>query len=438
MGTYYWGIWDLCCKIFRVDNFFLTFRWNLTIIEYADSGCAVLGIKLCNSSPIRESKHILSRVSVSFIPIYINIGKPELFLHPNCRGPVPMALTSSPSSSFSALFDDSDWELTNADDVKSIGGDAEWVITGDEGYYVPGRSMSTVFLPQNGQPLFASLQLGSSTSSDPGLPPFFIVSASSGGLVLSRGPWSSYCVSNPSTGACSLLPRPPGPHYPGSPLAIVRDGPSYHVVCAVSRGHEDSHSFSVFSSARGAWCSSKVEFALAPIVPNSGVSCSGFAYWRTESRMILEYDVLADQARTLVPPAKPCEAGYRWQLGRAGEKKLCCVLVMGSNLEVYELGVKDQWALLCSIGIEVSEEGEWDGREPIVCRRLPRALRFESHELEVLLLVDGKLVVLGLENRRMRVVQFEKPAPDRCDDYVVCINDSLASVDFTVEPQPVK
>lgn len=154
--------------------------------------------------------------------------------------------------------------------------------------------------------------------------------------------------------------------------------------------------------------------------------------------MAVEYNVLADHARLLMPPRLP-EGSDRWQLGRAGDK-LCCVLVSGSNLEVYELGAKDRWILLCSVGIVVSEEEdeeeeEWDGGEPIVCRRFLEVLRFESHELEVLLVVDDKLVVLMLENRKMRVVKFEKRAPNCYDEFVSFIDDPLASVDFSV---PVK
>ncbi|ONK76240.1 uncharacterized protein A4U43_C03F25470 [Asparagus officinalis] len=104
--------------------------------------------------------------------------------------------------------------------------------------------------------------------------------------------------------------------------------------------------------------------------------------------MVVEYNVLADRPRLLMPPSFP-EGSDRWQLGRAGDN-FCCVLVSGSNLEE-----------------EDEEEEEWEGGEPIVCRRFLEVLRFESYELE-LLVVDDKLVALMLDNRKMKVVKFEK------------------------------
>ncbi|WOK92283.1 hypothetical protein Cni_G00974 [Canna indica] len=326
------------------------------------------------------------------------------------------------------VFDDSEWIL--ADSIIPEGIDADWVITdGDEGsvsgvFYHPSAAGSRRICLS-----YASFGRLSPALPDPSLsflPPAAHARSSSRGLLLLRGPWSAYYVCNPATAESRRIPLPPRPHHynPAPPLALVvrpDDPAQFHIVCAIDAG-SSGYRFEIFSSVSGAWKASPVAASTDPIVPGSGVSAAGVAYWRTSAPAVIAYDPEAEEARVLLPPPGCKEADGRWQLGAAGGSgTLCCTCVTRSAVVVYCLGPSDEWTALGSVPLAIiggDEAVEWESGDPIPCRELPRPLRFESTNLEVVLWVDGRVLAVDLETRRVREIRFNGPAPCHDEDYV--------------------
>ncbi|CAL9775050.1 unnamed protein product [Musa acuminata subsp. burmannicoides] len=337
------------------------------------------------------------------------------------------------------VFDESEWILADAvldDDTliaSSKGIDADWVVTdGDEGAVsgvffhpsAPARCrLRLCYAPFGGLP---------PALPDPSLsflPPAAAARSSSFGLLLLRGPWSTYYVCNPATAECRTIPRPPKPHPYDPAVALVAspvDPARFHLVCALD-APGGGYRFEIFSSVSGAWRQASAVAASAdPIVPGSGVSAAGAAYWRTSTPAVLAYDPEADEARVILPPPRCGDASELWQLGKAGDDgRLCCACVTGSAVVVYCLGPADEWTVLGSLPLAVvggSEAVEWDSGDPIACKEPPRPLRFESTNLEVVLWVDGRVLAVDLDSRRVREVRFNGPAPGHDEDYVSYIS----------------
>ncbi|XP_020104922.1 uncharacterized protein LOC109721629 [Ananas comosus] len=341
-------------------------------------------------------------------------------------------------------FDDSEWILADADDDDGDG-DGDWVVTdGDEG------SVSGVFLPSPSKPLlhrggrggaaaatFAAFGRRSLPIPDPSLsflPPSLSVASSSRGLLLLRGPWSSYYVCNPANAQWGPVPRPPRPHSLASPppdLALVADpspSPHFHLVCAF-RTLDGEYRFETFSSAAGGWRSSSAA-PVSALVPGSAVAAAGAAYWRTSKPEILAFDPVSGAARLLPAPPGCGDCGARWQLGEAAGR-LCCARVARAAVDLLALGPSDRWDLLGSYALSIAGEGGDEatglssgigGPEPLVCREAPRPLRFESGNLEVVLWVDGRIVAVDLKAGCLRPLRFEGVAPDSEGDYVAYVN----------------
>ncbi|KAG1341908.1 F-box protein [Cocos nucifera] len=316
-------------------------------------------------------------------------------------------------------FDDGEWVITDGADVGDPATDGDWVVdNGDEGA-VAGVFFHVVSTAAR-RPAYAPFGSHPRHLPDPALsflPPAVSVRSSSHGLVLCRGAWSSYYVCNPATAHWTPIPRPPRPHpFLSSPALVLvsrPDSPSlFHLVCLLESGTggATAYRFDTFSSATGQWRSDPAPFPTDAIVPRSGVSAAGVAYWRTASLAVLAYDPATGATRIF--PAPP-GCGGEWQLGEAGGGRLCCARVTDSAVEIYALGPSDRWTLLGLFAVAAgAEDGEkWEGGEPILCREAPRPLRFESANLEVVLWVDGRVVAVDLRSRWVRELRLDGLAP---------------------------
>ncbi|RWW01004.1 hypothetical protein BHE74_00018565 [Ensete ventricosum] len=293
------------------------------------------------------------------------------------------------------MFDESKWVLADANfAVSAIGIDADWVITdGDEGA-VSGVFFHTVASTlRRSRPCYAPFGRLPTDLADPSLaflPTAASARSSSRGLLLLVGPWSTHYVCNPATAKCCTIPRPPRPHlYCHTPaLALVNlpdDHARFYVVCADMDPSAGGYRFQIFSSPSGTWQEGSAVTASAdPIVPCSGVSAAGVAYWRTAAPAVLAYDPEADKARVLPPPPGCVDAGGTWELGEAGEDgRLCCTCVTEPAVVVYRLGPSDEWSILDSLPVTVvggDEAVEQESGVPIACRARPPAVKVREHE----------------------------------------------------------
>lgn len=353
---------------------------------------------------------------------------PEIDLF--CSSASCLTCKKAMETSAAMAFDETEWVLADAPFAKDL--DVDWVVTdGDEGavsgvFFHPstaGRHRICLSYAPFGR-LLPALP-------DPSLsflPPAACARSSSRGLLLLRGPWSTYYVCNPATAECRRIPLPPRPHQfnavPALALALVvrpDDPAQFYVVCGLAVG-DNGYRFETFSSASGAWKASIVASSVDAIVPGSGVSAAGVAYWRTSAPSVLAYDPATDKARVIRPPPGCAEAGALWQLGEAGgEGGLCCTCVTRAEVLVYCLRESDEWAILGSFPLAVvggNDAVEWDNGDPIACKETPRPLRFESTNLEVVLWVDGRVLAVDLETRRVRQLRFDGPTPSQEEDYV--------------------
>lgn len=331
-------------------------------------------------------------------------------------------------TSATMAFDEAEWVLADAPFAKDLG--ADWVVTdGDEGaiagvFFHPSaaghRRVCLSYAP------FGRLSPALPDPSFSFLPPAAYARSSSRGLLLLRGPWSTYYVCNPATAECRRIPLPPRPHqFNAAPaLALVvspDDLAQFYVVCGLAVA-KNGYRFETFSSKSGAWKASIAALPVDAIVPGSGVSAAGVAYWRTFAPSILVYDPATDKASVIPPPPGCAAADALWQLGEAGgEGGLCCTCVTRVKVVVYCLGESDEWSVLGSFPLAVvggNEAVEWDNGDPIACRETPRPLRFESTNLEVVLWVDGRVLAVDLETRRVRQLRFDGPTPTQEEDYV--------------------
>ncbi|CAL9750920.1 unnamed protein product [Musa acuminata subsp. burmannicoides] len=332
------------------------------------------------------------------------------------------------------VFDESEWLL--ADDyfaVSTIGIDADWVITDGVEGAVSGVFFHTAASKLRGsRPSYASFGRLPTDLADPSLaflPTAASARSSSRGLLLLVGPWSTYYVCNPATAKWRTIPRPPRPHLycrtPSLALALVNlpDGPArFYVVCADMDESAGGYRFQIFSSPSGTWQEwFAVTTSADPIVPCSGVSAAGVAYWRTSAPQCSP--TIPRPTRRGCSAAPGCgDAGGPWELGEAGEDgRLCCTCVTESAVVVYRLGPSDEWSILDSLPVTVvggDEAVEQESGVPIACRAPPRPLRFESTKLEVVLWVDGHVLAVDLESHRVREVQFDGTAPGDVEDLV--------------------
>ncbi|KAG6471591.1 hypothetical protein ZIOFF_069035 [Zingiber officinale] len=93
-----------------------------------------------------------------------------------------------------------------------------------------------------------------------------------------------------------------------------------------------------FSSESVAWKASITALPVDAIVPNSGISTAGEAYWQTFTPSILSYGLATDKARVVPLPPRCAEAGALCQLGEAGgDAGLCCTCVTMAEVAVFAI-----------------------------------------------------------------------------------------------------
>ncbi|KAJ0967800.1 hypothetical protein J5N97_024717 [Dioscorea zingiberensis] len=333
-------------------------------------------------------------------------------------------------------FEEAGWVLT-ADDAITVD---DWIIEDggedDADTDERRRSISGILFPAAGGRVgFAPISRSARNPSLSFLPPSIAVVAASNGLVLLRGPWSSYYLCNPFTAELSTVPRPSVPHCRATAALVFAPNPlsEFHLVCAVDT--PATFRFETYSSGTGNWRSNVPEILLTgSIVPESAVSAGGIAYWRTIDGSVVGFEPVTGHSRVFAAP-DGVGSSARWQLGEAGDR-LCCAVVEPSSVEVHVCGPADRWALVGSIAIvspepEEEKDGDEDGwviGDAIVCQEPPWPLRFQSADPHAVLWVDGRVLVVDLASWRVRAVRIEGAAPDaNLDDYVAHIN-TVASV----------
>ncbi|XP_017697206.2 F-box protein At5g07610-like [Phoenix dactylifera] len=308
------------------------------------------------------------------------------------------------------------------------------------------RSISGLFCSAASLPSFAPFDPVAHALPDPSLSflpsSTIVVRSSSNGLLCCFTPFSrpSYFVCNPATADWTAIPPPP--LHPGADpaLALIFE-PSvpnleshYAIVIAFQIDRvEGVYGFQTFSSAAGSWWVSAEVCVAECIIADSGVSAGGAAYWRTTMQTVVGYDPSADAVKMAPWPAG-YEAEARWELGEMAGR-LCCAAVTPATAAVYALGPSDRWSLLASFDVvkvdgeeeEEEEEEEPKGSRPIVFKKPPQPLRFQSGNLEALFWLEGRVVGVDLAGRRVRAVKFDGPQPAPGVDYVSHIN-TLAPV----------
>lgn len=311
---------------------------------------------------------------------------------------------------------DADWDLTSAAaDGFIVEGD--WVLAdGPSPPPPPRHHLIGFFLADGGRHVYVPLLRSSDASRAADLissaPISASICASAQGIVLARAPWSSYYVSTPISPKWTRIPKPIRSHPISIPIALVAGGgggTGFLIVCAVptADGPLGFYRFDVYDSSAGKWRIGPDRFPAGEILPSSGVSCGGAAYFRTETPSVVAYDDAAGVARVLPPPPRCWGSETRWELAE-GDGRLRCVCVRGRAVEAYQLGERDQWALL-------------EQSDAIVSDDPPRPLRAQSDgPLGAVLWVNGRLGRWDLQ--RGSAIGFgldqAAPPPGSCGEYV--------------------
>ena len=294
-------------------------------------------------------------------------------------------------------------------------------------------STSNLFFENNdGLPCFMYWhQIGNLSLRLPPLDIMTTVCSSSRGLIACRDPFFNYYIGNPlAEGRNAYISLPPSPRtHTSDDTSVVlatdilgNDEPiAFHLICAV-RVKANTYTFDTYSSILGDWLSTEPQALRAEICRNTGVSCGRMAYWLIEQAGVLaevvEFDALSKLIRYL---GLPCtykilvESSSELQLGRV-RNMLGLVMVRKRPKPRVELHVhgENRWRRFDSLGIDIQADTEtldWVGQNiareflqrtttvgpllagTIVTREMPRPLRFESSKMEVLLWVDGWLIV---------------------------------------------
>ncbi|KAH7689914.1 hypothetical protein IHE45_02G013500 [Dioscorea alata] len=341
-------------------------------------------------------------------------------------------------------FDEAEWVIATAGaEDATAGADEEWIIEDgcgedDANTDERRRSISGILFPTVSAGIgFAPFSPSTGNLSLSFLPPSLAVVAASNGLVLLRGPWSSYYLCNPLISEVSRIPRPARPHTRDATALVFSANPmsQFHLVCAVYI--QGMYQFETYSSGSALWRSSIQEIPCSgEIMPSSAVSACGKAYWRTTDGVIVGFDPVIGDSRVIERP-DGIGSSARWQLGEAGDR-LCCVVVQASSVEIHVYEASNGWTLVGSIAVVSPEKEEEDGEEEeeedwviggtIVCRETPWPLRFQSADPQAVLWVDGRVLAVDLASWRVRAVRIDGAAPDASiDDYVAHIN-TVASV----------
>ena len=349
--------------------------------------------------------------------------------------------------------------------------------------YYPGRSTSHIFYhDNNGNQRILTLR--PSPTTPPPVPVFptvegaLSVCASSRGFTIccDKARSNLYYFVNPfAAGATEEQPHSIGPlgaehtrpRYPDPPgdvdlvlvLYMQPEPPSgrlrsrrFHIIRAVPEGDEPGlYTFQAYYSATDRWVSHRGISLMKgrEIVPNSGVSCSQFAYWLTRNpSSVLKVDITASNDKMIsfldLPPDPPADA--RMQLGRVGDDMLGLVIVnkARSTVELYTRGLGDRRWGMPDIFIVVIDRAaaaavwSWereDGALVLVCKEMPWPIRFESFKMEALLWVAGDVVVLE-RNAKLKSLYFlnvvarEQP-PSIIDDGLPHVSHHLIPTKYT-------
>ena len=306
----------------------------------------------------------------------------------------------------------------------------------DRGYeYHLGSSTSNIFVENdNGSQVYLlwlrNPFVDSSHFHFPLLYTRFTLCSSSQGLISCRDSLSNYYIGNPfaqGQNAYILLPPPPRTHHSYHTSVVlatefVEDAAplAFHLICAV-RVMAKTYIFDTYSSLDGRWFSN-LWVLRSEIYANTGVSCGGTAYWVCEQRGVscgvVGFDAVSKKIRNLELPYPYqifAESMSEPQLGRVGNR-LGLVVVRQRPSPGVELHVHGEngWEHYTSLGVDICAADTarmgWVAHNNIaprtstvgglhrpagriVCRELPRPLRFESFKMEVLLWVDGWLAV---------------------------------------------
>ncbi|XP_020591159.1 uncharacterized protein LOC110032004 [Phalaenopsis equestris] len=307
---------------------------------------------------------------------------------------------------------DADWDLTAAD---AIIVDGDWVLA-DGPCTPPQHHLIGFFLVNGGRhiyvPLLHSYEASRAADLIASVPISASICASTQGIVLARGPWSSYYVSTPISPKWTRIPNPIYSHPISIPIALVAggDGDGFLIICAVpsADGPIGFYRFDIYESCSGKWRIGPDRFPAGEILPSSGVSCGREVYFRTGTPSVVAYDVATGVARVLPPPPRCWGSQMQCELAEANGR-LWCVCVRGRVVEVYQRGEKDQWTLV-------------EQSEAIVCSDPPRPLRVQSDSVGVgvVLWVNGKLGRWDLERGCATGLWFgdAAPPPGNGVDYV--------------------
>lgn len=282
----------------------------------------------------------------------------------------------------------------------------------EDGYgYHPFRSTAAFFHNSNGaNPGLLNLRPGHPLPPDLDLAfipqPFTILSSSRGFILcrcLTNGSYHLFDPLYPPVVGHKRIPDPPNPHPADTPaVVIVRPERDYKIVCAVDAGVAGCR-FDTFDSYYGIWT---MDICSPPIrlLTNTGVSWVTRACWLIAAppQGVVMYDADTSAPNYALPP-QDFGQDARLQLGRIGER-LGLVVVEDSSARVYRLiDVQTKvWELVCSVELQMLLGRNAAGvgsitnghlSPMIVSRQIPQPLRFESFKVEVLFLVDGRLVL---------------------------------------------
>ncbi|WOL06496.1 hypothetical protein Cni_G15230 [Canna indica] len=280
-----------------------------------------------------------------------------------------------------------------------------------------------------------------------------VVLSSSNGLLLCHAPLTgTFFICNPVTAAWTAIPDPPRDPI-NDPAAVLINLPGVYnfrpdftvvMVFKVPFIGSDIYGFQIFSSTAGGWWISN-ELCMERPLPDSGVAAGGVAYWLTSTSSMVRYDPAADKVSYAFLPMLHAARAER-SIGEMGcSGRLYCVIVTPEALQVHRfLRESNEWALVESLDVidtgrsifevvdQVDEDEEQEEKEgetwevkadedveqeekegeawevkaggQQVFKKQPWPLTFQGGDMEILLLVAGKVVSINLASKRVRVV----------------------------------
>ncbi|KAG6515820.1 hypothetical protein ZIOFF_026251 [Zingiber officinale] len=306
------------------------------------------------------------------------------------------------------------------------------------------RSVSGVFFRLKDKPAFAPF--GSASVPDAALSflPEIVVLSSSNGLFLCYAQSSStFFVCNPITTAFTAIPKPhvnPG-SFPAAVLIFHPGSFNFRGDFSIVVANRDFW-FQTFSSASGEWCISDHQSPIDWVLPASGISVGGSAFWRSTMRTVVRYDPKSDRTSNLLPPMGS-ESDARWEIGEMCGQ-LHCAVVTQMEVLVYKLvGIPNEWALVANLDWITWPQAE--GTEEQVPSRCmldleerPWPVKFQSGDEEILLWTPGLVIAVNVKSRDIRLaeVDFGQPPADEGSEYTAHISTFAVIASSPYKPRP--